>query len=364
MADLKIQLDTDDLILDGWPITNLEQVDVIILMSTSAAGLQQKMDSLYQWCATNFLILNTIKSVVMIMGRKLQTLPQFKFGTDTLSLVEKQFYVGILFQARRNAVFRKHYNEKAAKAQRVGRMICGLESLIGTLHARDAIKLYMALVDPHLTHGCKIILDTNSTALEKLEKVQIAFLRRVMAIGSRCILVILYTEMGVMPIRYRRLLLALCYLQHLIAARNSQLIMAALKECVKLMHQGHDNWLKSLWSLLEGLPFQLCIPQFMEVPTAEETKQLITDLTSGLNTLLLQELNASEKLYLLRDRWESGDPPWQAALLLRQYMMVTNLDHRRAIANIATSSHLLAVEALRHVRPAPVHEQRKCRFCT
>jgi hypothetical protein len=167
-----------------------------------------------------------------------------------------------------------------------------------------------------------------------------------------------------MPIRYRRLLLALPYLQHLVAAPNHQLIAAALKECLKLTRLGHENWLSSLRSILGGLPFYVQTPLFTSMPTADEIKHLIEDVTSGINKMLLREIQASEKPYLIRGRLENGDPPREVGMLSRQYMTVANLNHRRAITRIATSNHPLAIEALRHVRPKPSRGQRKCRFCT
>jgi hypothetical protein len=74
-----------------------------------------------------------------------------------------------------------------------------------------AIKRYMALVDPHLIHGCDAMPDVNNTALALLTDVQKAFLRRVLALSKWSIISILFTETGTNPLEVRRLDLVLGY---------------------------------------------------------------------------------------------------------------------------------------------------------
>ena len=55
-------------------------------------------------------------------------------------------------------------------------------------------KMYMALVDPHLTHGAKICLDINPPLLEKLEDIQHRFLGRLLNVDKKCLTALLFTE--------------------------------------------------------------------------------------------------------------------------------------------------------------------------
>ncbi|KAF8869305.1 hypothetical protein BD779DRAFT_1457832, partial [Infundibulicybe gibba] len=85
-------------------------------------------------------------------------------------------------------------------------------------------KLYMSLMDPlaHLTHWCEIALDVDEGNLKGLEDVQEAFLRRLLGLNKRAMLAPLYTETSVVPLRFRRLNLALRYLQYLISLTDKR----------------------------------------------------------------------------------------------------------------------------------------------
>ncbi|KAI0753702.1 hypothetical protein C8Q74DRAFT_1165543, partial [Fomes fomentarius] len=77
-----------------------------------------------------------------------------------------------------------------------------------------------ARVDPHLTAGCEVVLDVQLSLLEPLERVQTTFLRRAqVGLGPRSQLAPLYTETGVWPLHYRRVLLTLRYLDYVLRAR-------------------------------------------------------------------------------------------------------------------------------------------------
>ena len=107
---------------------------------------------------------------------------------------------------------------KAKKATVVGNVILSLDRFFGHLPAWDARTLYMALVDPYLISACDVCLNVNIKSLKLLEKVQMRFLRRMLSVGSRSLTVVLFSETGIWPIKYRRVYLALknlCYLLQL-----------------------------------------------------------------------------------------------------------------------------------------------------
>ncbi|KAJ3805994.1 hypothetical protein F5876DRAFT_7044, partial [Lentinula aff. lateritia] len=72
---------------------------------------------------------------------------------------------------------------------------------------KDMITMYWARVDPYLKNGSEFIMDVIVSHREQLEEVQHYFLRRALSIQKRSSLEVLFTETGVMPIRYRRIIL-------------------------------------------------------------------------------------------------------------------------------------------------------------
>ncbi|KAJ7181846.1 hypothetical protein C8R46DRAFT_885118, partial [Mycena filopes] len=71
------------------------------------------------------------------------------------------------------------------------------------LPAREGRRLYMACIDPHLISGADVMVDIDDTALGKLEKVQTSFLRRLLGVGRFSMHAPLFTELGLVPLRYR-----------------------------------------------------------------------------------------------------------------------------------------------------------------
>lgn len=116
MADFHLDADSDDIKLASIIIGNLEQADDIILISTSPAGAQKKMNALWKWCGLNFMLLSAVKSLIMIFGPIPHTLPLFLFGDKPVKLKTEQTYVGITLQSTQRNIFAKYYTNKASKA--------------------------------------------------------------------------------------------------------------------------------------------------------------------------------------------------------------------------------------------------------
>jgi hypothetical protein len=93
---------------------------------------------------------------------------------------------------------------KAPKAATVANVLLGLDRFVGSLPAWDTRTLYMVRVDPNLTAGCDACLDVNLKSLVLLERVQVKFLRRMLGVRRRSLKVVLSSEMGIWPIKYRR----------------------------------------------------------------------------------------------------------------------------------------------------------------
>jgi hypothetical protein len=64
MADLVMLPDPDDVHLDNIRIAIMAQADDILLMSLTARGLRAKLNTLKQWCAVNFILINMLKTVI------------------------------------------------------------------------------------------------------------------------------------------------------------------------------------------------------------------------------------------------------------------------------------------------------------
>ncbi|KAJ7235334.1 hypothetical protein C8J57DRAFT_1034976, partial [Mycena rebaudengoi] len=124
---------------------------------------------------------------------------------------------------------------------------------IGCLPPADGIRLYMARVDPHLTFGCEVCLDTDTNNLRELTDVQHEFIRRLLGVHDRSILAPLFTETGILPLTYRRPFLALGYLIYLLDLTPTHLAKVAYLDSLALLASGMPCWLSDLRIVLASL---------------------------------------------------------------------------------------------------------------
>jgi hypothetical protein len=77
----------EDVFLAGIRISLLAQADDLLIVSLSIRGLQVKLSTLEQWCARNFILVNLVKTIILIFGTTVfLPLPLFHLGTTRLTV--------------------------------------------------------------------------------------------------------------------------------------------------------------------------------------------------------------------------------------------------------------------------------------
>ncbi|KAJ7022997.1 hypothetical protein C8F04DRAFT_932021, partial [Mycena alexandri] len=208
-ADFKLHPDPDDALLLNIVMSHLEHADDMAIVSYSSEGLRRHLTTFAHWCGNNFLEANASKSWVMVFGAMPRPLPSFTLNGRAIRYTDCFCYVGLTFQSTNANIFASHYTHKATKARRTGFTVLGVESYIGTLPPKEGRLLYMACIDAHLVSGADVVIDSNPKSVELLEKVQTAFLRRLLGLGAYSMRAPLFTELGLIPVSYRRIILAL-----------------------------------------------------------------------------------------------------------------------------------------------------------
>jgi hypothetical protein len=172
-------------------------------------------------------------------------------------------------------LFEKHYRVKASKAQGVAHASFTVDSMIGSLPPKEGIQLYMARVDPHLISGCEVVLDVTSRLVVKLEKPQKRFLRRLLGLNPRSMRAILFTETGLLPIRYRRVILVLRHAMYWAQLPQSHYAKAAHDESLRLSTLGHISWASDLRAVMASFPLPvICAVSCLE--SADSIRDLIS----------------------------------------------------------------------------------------
>ncbi|KAI5895925.1 uncharacterized protein SCHCODRAFT_01349975 [Schizophyllum commune H4-8] len=115
-----------------------------------------------------------------------------------------------------------------------------------SIPVRDGKTIYLARVDLHLIAGSEVVLDVDLDALKLLVNSQTSFIRRLFGVGSQSILAPSHTESGILPIAFRRLLLALGYLRYLLILPPTHFAGAAMRDSMALASASKPGWLNDL----------------------------------------------------------------------------------------------------------------------
>ncbi|PBK79388.1 hypothetical protein ARMGADRAFT_1056323 [Armillaria gallica] len=319
----------DDVVLAGRKLSILAQADDILLLSHLPPGFQLKLDAMASWGGVNFILVNRIKTVAMVYGAPVPSpLPSFAVGSNILGVSEKEKYVGVVFSTDTRSMFENHYKAKEKAARYYGHSIWAIED-----HATKSL-------------------------IEPLVDVQVKFIRKMLHVSSRSMLVPLHTDTGITPLQTRRFILVLKFLEYTLALQDKHLVRAAITNSIVLHIAGRKTWFTDLLQAARNLPYPLAY----ELDPWSLTPDYV-DLYSKM-----QQVDSSDKLYLLHGRKEpvKNKSPRTITLTLRHYLDVKVKDHRKALTWMLLSSHMLTIERLRWRelgRPRLERDHRKCRFC-
>lgn len=366
----------DDLDLDGTPVSHLEQADDMAIVTTTMPALQLKLHAFARWCSVNFLVINYIKTVMMAMFYTAQ-LPDLYIGSHKLSWVTSYVYVGVSFttESSSTSLFSDQYKTKRTKARQTANVILGLQSHIGPIPPFDACKLYKARIDPHLIFACELSVDCSKSLLSEIQDIQHLYLRAILGLNPRSTLAVLFTETGITPIKYRRLLVALRFLKYLLGLPPTHLARCAMADSMNLRNSLLPSWFGDLCRKVH----ELCdLSEQDDSPlhsgcTLDDIDNIIKQVESGCQAVLQSQIAESRKLALLQHNEmrivpkNSSHTLWEVkTMTFRHYLNARVPAHRFSLTRLLLSDHCLAIEQLRRsTRNRPRYERhlRICRLC-
>lgn len=367
MFDFKLLPHDDDFVLMAIAISHLEHADDVVLISSSAQGLQFHLNTFAMWCSINALAINADKSWAMAFGRLPRTLPQLRLADGVVAYTQKHSYVGIILTSTNRNIFSEHYAHLATEARRNANAVLSVESVVGTLPPAMARTLYSARVDPYIINGFDVLIDVRESDVKPLQDVQHAFLRRVMGVNELSMIAPLFTELAILPVKYRRLALTLRFLDYLLSSK-SRYARLALEVSIDLSKRGFASWAGDLTHALASLEAPVRI-QSLDRLSPLVMKSLLKSLNYSARAHLQSKIDASDRLYLLHGHLEPSrySPPKYQALAVRHYITeVQNQKHRVSMCRLLLNDHKLALELLRRASravPAIPRALRLCRFC-
>ncbi|KAF8994366.1 hypothetical protein BDZ89DRAFT_898168, partial [Hymenopellis radicata] len=324
-------------------------------------GLQAHLDCLAAWCKRNFLYVNAGKSWIMVFGRPRNIpdpLPRLTLDGKPVPYTTEHTYVGITINSAESNMFAQHCRNMTSAARRTGNALFSIERVIGSLPPVEGRMLYNARIDPYFISGADVILDISPTLVEDMYSVQLSLLRRLLSVNAQSMTAPLFTELGLLPLHFRRVTMALRLLRELLDSPESELAKLTLDVCVDLHSGKHGSWLGDIQWAIDHLPRPLGmddVPEILKLPpdvrtySAIQVDEMIKEVTHIAKTGLQLQIDSSYRTYLLWNRLEPLPPPNKPAhrvIFVRHYLRLRVTKHRKALTRLLLSDHPLALEQL------------------
>ncbi|PPQ69956.1 hypothetical protein CVT26_013292 [Gymnopilus dilepis] len=332
-------------------------------------AMQEKMTYMDgDWCPKNFLEMSVPKTKLMLFGPLPRSVPHLTIRGQPIGLVDSFKYVGMYFQSTHRYIFAEHCKQKAKEAIKALFMsIVTVESSTGDLPPKEMLRVFMARVDPHLIHGCEVAIDVDAPSFKVLENAQLLGLRRILGVSAHSVKAPLYTETGIIPLAYRRIILALRYLIYLLGLPPVRLAGAALRDSIALLRSEKPGWMSDIKLRLQQLPVPVSL-QWSDIETVEGVGAVVKRVEESCVEWLRNEIDSNDRALLLRGRFRAGqDITLHDIVKVRPYLTdIAIPSHRRAVIRLVFSEHCLAIEQLRRKdrrRLVVPRDLRLCRFC-
>ncbi|PBK90239.1 hypothetical protein ARMGADRAFT_1083106 [Armillaria gallica] len=133
--------------------------------------------------------------------------------------------------------------------------------------------------------ACDVSIDVDRASLAELEKVQKTFIRRLLGIAKHSPVAMLFSETGMWPVKYRRLMLALRYWQYALSLSNDHFLAYAVKDATELAMVAKPSWISDLVNALHLLPHPVSLdlsPLEILITSSRQSNGLVamTSMTS------------------------------------------------------------------------------------
>ncbi|KAI0701911.1 hypothetical protein C8T65DRAFT_709474 [Cerioporus squamosus] len=330
ISDFELPPDPDDIALDGAVVSHQWLADDAMLASTATRAAQAKLDYFEVYCGDNSLTPSVPKTFAALFGPVPSPPPVLTLQRRPLAWVETAVYTGVTVTSSARNIFKLHYVAKEKSARK-------------------------------------------PLALRPLEQVELAFLRRVLSLGTQCQIAPLYIDTGLWPLRYRRLALALRYLLYILTDGPTHLA-AAFRDGYALATRSPaaggpaSSWWSDLYHALASLPVPVYTLPLNAYPETDRVRLCLTDLQHSLFEFFTTTMRSAARLpgFQARLCYRSKPPSSLSELCaLRAYLSLSNARLRNTLVRLMCSEHPLAIEVLRRLPEADVvpHRWRACRFC-
>ena len=354
----------DPVILNDKPVNCLMYADDIILLSTTAEGLQAKLNILGMYCDDWCLTVNPQKTKVLIFnkaGRHIKK--KFGYKEYTLECVQHYKYLGVYFSA--SGTFSFAQNELYKKGLKAFFKL-QKDFLSMNPSLKTSIHVFDHTIKPILLYGCEIWGSFNpytakfrngSVTLDKIytnligEKMHIKFCKFILGVHSKTTNFAVLSELGRFPLHFDIAKAIINFWTRLENLDSFPLLQDAYSHSKRLFVQNKSSWYGSFKQIIQSVPH---ISNNNGTKFSKErVKRILREVYVNLWNEQLHESSEGKLRTYTKFKINQG---------FEKYLSVmSSFELRRSITKLRVSSHHLEIESGRY-QGIP-SDQRICRQC-
>jgi len=293
MSDLPKYLNIKDGIkIDDTHFTHLLYADDIVLISESATGLQNSIDSLHNFCSKWHLIVNISKTKVMKIDVK--NPDNLKYNGQIIENVGSYKYLGHLLSDKKGThdEMSKYLITQAQKA--LFALQGKMSPSLGHISPLLAIKMFDSYILPILEYNS--MLWSRHSQIPDVEKIQLRYLKHILNVRRQTPTLAVYAETGRFPLIIRQKLTTVNYWARLAKLPNYDILNKCLKVQEKLHEKGQRNWYSKVMDIIT----QSKVSEWQMTNLDSLIKTIKLNLYMTKQSRILNETNDSGKLTKLR----------------------------------------------------------------
>ena len=334
-------------------MAHLLWADDLVLISDSESGLQKQLDGLSKFCSKNLMIVNELKTKVLVFGS--QTKVNIDFNGKTIEQVESYKYLGNIVNtvhSYKADAFSKNYEYLSGQSRKAMFSIKKRLKLLGPLPPQIQIHLFENLVRPILLYGSDV-WGVNVSIDTTIDKLFYHYMRCVLNVKSTTSNVIVVGECGQMPPSIYCHINALSYLKILQDLPDTKIVKHVFNKLNRLHRCGVRTWVTKACELADkyGIDIDSSNQNFKK-----HCKLVISDW--------------------YKRNWSRDVTDIHKHPILRTYSMIkqdfglekyleaiSDSRYRIATSKLRASSHTLEIERGRYTKPKTDVSKRLCPVC-
>ena len=258
MADLESYLSAaHGICISNKIIAHLLWADDLILFSDTFHGLQIQLDGLKQFCSNNHMIVNEIKTKVMVFGNPKKS--KLHFNAVSIDEVTDYRYLGNIISSIRllkHDPLKTHVNSYVTRQGRLYSTWQVKIRPIGTLPGDIMFNLFDVLIKPILVYGSDV-WGLKSKLLDSIYTFFFQYSRCILHVKATINNIIIMGECGRFPPSAHCHISPLCYLNRLHHMDVNKLAKKVFCDLVDLSQQRFITWATDASKLVNDLGWTL-----------------------------------------------------------------------------------------------------------